>query len=153
MATPSSGSNVTMPPAFFQLYVAGVPLGFGVTNEVISLTDGQYTPVIGELLPVWEPGMRHGRGSYTRFRPYGASIGDILVSAKVITAATLNSIGVDFRFLPLSISAIYTNPTGGTTTTTLMGVQFTETTLFRIDRADQLIRESGSFVFQYYNQQ
>lgn len=141
-----------MPPAFFQLYVAGTPIGSGVTEQVISLTDGQYSPIIGELLPVWEPGMRHGRGSYTRFRPYGASIGDILVAANIITTQTLNSIGIDFRFIPLTLSAIYTNPAGGTTTTTLFGVQFTETTILQVDRADQLIRESGSFVFQYYNQ-
>ena len=155
--------NPRMPAAFFQLNIAGQPVGAGLTNDLTETPAGTYVPVIGDLLPVWEPGMRSGRGTFSRFELYGNSLPEIiqgLLNKSPSQTGITNSIsgsgnlisentgwGIDFRFLSLDATGTY-NDGNNTTTITLHGVQITEWGI-RIERGDQNLRENVSFVFQY----
>ena len=109
---PTGAPATTLPAAYFNLYLAGTRVGGGLTFESDEQFTGQWVQPFGSDGLIRQPGMRSGRGSFTRVELFGNTIRDIIMAAHVgVTSQQLATLGLDLRFYPFTASGQYNDGT------------------------------------------
>lgn len=148
---PTAPTPPRLPAQFFTVLLNGQEIGGALNFDVREMFEGQYVPIIGSTAPVWEPGMRHGTGTFESFWTFGGDIEDLMIAAQVASAQDVATAGVDFRWFGLVATGAY-NDGQRSKTITIHGLQLTERGL-RAVQADRNLHESGTFAFTFITEQ
>lgn len=151
-AAQQSAQPNTMPATFFRLYLNEIRVGAALTFEADELFSGSWVQPMGDDEDlIRQPGMRSGRGSFSRVQLFGSTLRDVVISSKEVTADDIAQGRTDFRFLPLTAAGRY-NDGIKQISVVLINVYLTRIG-WRVDDGTRLVSESSDFEFSKLLQQ
>jgi hypothetical protein len=94
----------TQPSQFFKVFMGAFEIGGGMAYTDDEHFTGTFEQPIGQKALIREPGMRSGRGHFTKFKYFKNNLHDAIQSLNI---AGVDPNDVDWRYIPISMTTQY----------------------------------------------